>query len=77
MVNVQHKVLVQVLRTVPSMEQSILILNVSFAVVFHNGSAGVILTFVNLVIRGRMRVTMCQGMKGIGYQSVLDLRNVH
>lgn len=64
MENALHKALAQVLRIVPNMVLNTLSLNVSFAVEYLSGSAGVILTSVNLVIRDKMRVTMCLGMKG-------------
>jgi hypothetical protein len=49
---------------------NLLNLNVSFAVIYLNGSVGAILISVSLVINAKMKVTMYPGMRDHAYLNV-------
>lgn len=67
----------EVYKTVPNMDLTILNSNVSSAAILRNGFAGVILTFVSLVILDRTTETMFQGRKSQTCQSVKVLKSAH
>ena len=59
-----------------SMAQTSSILNADFVVLLHNGSAGAILTSVNLVTRGKWMEIMSVNILKLSFLSVLDLKRV-
>ena len=59
-----------------SMDQTLSILNADFVVLLHNGSAGAILTSVNLVTRGKWMEIMSVNILKLSFLSVLDLKRV-
>ena len=59
-----------------SMAQTLSILNADFVVLLHNGSAGAILTSVNLVTRGKWMEIMSVNILKLSFLSVLDLKRV-